>query len=121
MDTGKALAQAIEAIRGGALGKAEAACRTVLNVIPKHFGALALLGDVLMRAGRRSEALAAYQAALQVRPDYTPLFTATALRILARGFRALSSRHRRCEYIPVYRAVIPDSKTINIRRTHPIK
>jgi predicted Zn-dependent protease len=79
MDPKAELIKVVEALRRGGLSEAEANCRNVLAEFPQHFGALALLGDVLMRTKRRDEALAAYEAALKVRPDYTPLFTATAL------------------------------------------
>ena len=56
MDTQTNLAAAEEAMRRGSWADAESQCKSVLAVFPRHYQALTLLGEILTRAGRSTEA-----------------------------------------------------------------
>ena len=77
MDTLTTLAAAEEAMRRGSLADAESQCKSVLVVFPRHYQALTLLGEILTRAGRPAEAMAAYNCADMSKPG--PTFRSTQL------------------------------------------
>jgi len=54
--------------------------RQTLLLEPRHFGALAGLGHINMALGRKADALAAYEAALEVHPYLSIRFQIEALR-----------------------------------------
>ena len=71
MDAQANLAAAEEAMRRGSLADAESQCKSVLDVFPRHYQALTLLGEILTRAGRSTEAMAAYNCADMSKPGPT--------------------------------------------------
>ncbi len=66
-------------MRRGSLADAENQCRSVLELFPRHFQALTLLGAILARAGRTKEAAAAYNFADMAKPG--PTFRSNQLTI----------------------------------------
>src|SRR5882672_8535370 len=88
MDVRKTLFDAAAAIRRGALADAERECRSVLEIFPRHFQTLVLLGDVLTRAGRETEGFAAFDFAAAVDPGQSFLFTGLAIRRFRKAFGA---------------------------------
>ena len=54
--------------REGRLGLAEEACRTVLQALPDHFGALHLMGGIATRQGRHGLAAECFTGAVAVEP-----------------------------------------------------
>jgi len=79
MDSQATLAAAEEAMRRGSLTDAENQCKSVLEVFPRHYQALTLLGAILARAGRTKESTAAYNFADMSRPG--PTFRSNQLTI----------------------------------------
>ena len=71
----ESLAEAAEATRRGSLAEAEAECRSILAIFPRHHHALMLLAEILTRAGRATEAQAAYECAELSNPGVTARFT----------------------------------------------
>ncbi|HSS12540.1 MAG TPA: hypothetical protein VLL04_01515 [Rhizomicrobium sp.] len=71
MDIQTNLAAAKEALRHGSLADAESQCKSILALFPRHHQALALLGEILRRAGRRTEATSAYNFADMAEPGPT--------------------------------------------------
>ncbi len=94
MDIRKTLHEAAAAVRRGALTEAERECRSVLELFPRHFQALVLLGDILMRAGRETEAFAAYDFAAAIDPGQSFLFTGIATRRFRKAFGASMPRRQ---------------------------
>jgi hypothetical protein len=88
MDPNSELTRALEAVRRGAMAEAERICRSILSHYPQHFGALAILGDIQMQAGKWAEALNTFQAALKLRPDSTLLREFTAILTFRQAFGA---------------------------------
>ena len=85
MTIDQTLSAAVEAMSRGALSEAEAHCRLVLDMDPKHFFATVILGDVLSRTGRMSEAFSAYESAIAINPAHPLAFS----RAAAMRFRAV--------------------------------
>jgi FkbM family methyltransferase len=79
MDPDKTLSEAVEAFRRGALGEAEKLCRSILQSQTRHFPAAIVLGDVLLRSQKPSDALAAYEYAAQLIPGHAMPFTRAAI------------------------------------------
>ena len=79
MNTEQALARVQDAMNRGAWSEAEDYCRWVLAILPQQFAATALLGQVLMRAGRVSEAFEAFERAMKIEPGHSQLFTAASI------------------------------------------
>lgn len=79
------LAQAMEALAGGAHGAAEAHCRQALAIDRHNPAAHALLGRVLAHAGRPEEARAALDAALRLKPGFVPALIEDATLALNGG------------------------------------
>src|ERR1700691_4137582 len=75
MDAQKSLAEAAEAMRRGSLTDAEAECRSILAVFPRHHHALIFLAELLTRAGRATEAQTASERAELSKPGVTARFT----------------------------------------------
>src|SRR5438045_3103661 len=88
MDVRKILFHAAAAMRRGALSEAERECRSVLELFPRHFQALVLLGDVLTRTGCEAEAFAVYDSAAAIDPGQSFLFTGIAIRRFRKAFGA---------------------------------
>ena len=66
----QALSRAISAYNAGKLVEAEQLCQQIINAKPDLFDALHLLAVVQSRLGKKDTALASYDRALAVRPDY---------------------------------------------------
>jgi hypothetical protein len=88
MDIQKRLADATEAMRRGALAEAECECRSILAIFPQQYRALVLLGQILTRAGRETEALAAYDRAAIADPSASVPFTYLAMKRFRNAFGA---------------------------------
>ncbi|MBO0722575.1 MAG: tetratricopeptide repeat protein, partial [Blastocatellia bacterium] len=65
--------RAVELQRQGALEEAAVEYRAVIKSAPDYAEAHANLGAVLSRLGKYDEAVAAYQAALRLNPQLTPI------------------------------------------------
>jgi predicted O-linked N-acetylglucosamine transferase (SPINDLY family) len=68
LDAGAAYAQAVALNQAGRLGEAQALCREILGVAPRHFDTLHLLGVIEYQNGRHEEADALLERALAVDP-----------------------------------------------------
>ena len=66
----QALSRAMSAYNAGKLVEAEQLCRQIINTKRDLFDALHLLAVVQSRLGKKDTALASYDRALKVRPDY---------------------------------------------------
>jgi Tfp pilus assembly protein PilF len=66
----QALSRAFSAYNGGKLVEAEQLCQQITNAKPDHFDAVHLLAVVQSNLGKKHLALASYDRALAVRPDY---------------------------------------------------
>jgi hypothetical protein len=86
MDTQTNLAAAEEAMRRGSWADAESQCKSVLAVFPRHYQALTLLGEILTRAGRSTEAAAAYNCADMSKPGSTFRSTQLAMEQFRKAF-----------------------------------
>ncbi len=86
MDTQANLAAAEETMRRGSLADAESQCKSVLVVFPRHYQALTLLGEILTRAGRSTEAMAAYNCADMSKPGPTFRSTQFAMERFRKAF-----------------------------------
>jgi hypothetical protein len=86
MDVDQKIVEIEEKIRSGSLAEAEGECISILAVFPRHFHALRLLGQILARTGRETEAIAAYEAASRVRPGDARLFTFLAMKKFREAF-----------------------------------
>jgi protein O-GlcNAc transferase len=87
------LKQAVGSYQAGRLDEAEGLCRAVLRADGGDVDALHLLGVVQSRLGRSKEALASYDKALAIKPDYPEVLTnrGVALWDLKRFQDALAS------------------------------
>lgn len=68
MDPSELLDIATQALTAGNLAAAEIACRELLDLEPRHAGALHLLGFIAGRVGARQQAIAHFQTALEIEP-----------------------------------------------------
>lgn len=92
-DPAALMQQAFAAYERGAGGEAERLCREAVAADPDCFDAHHLLAVLDARRGRQQEALAGFDRALALRPDYPPLMSnrGNALRALGRLDEALAS------------------------------
>src|SRR5450432_2529829 len=70
MDPQSLFNQAMELHRQGDLAAAEQMYRQVLRAAPAAFGAHFLLGTLQAQTGRGAEALASYERAINIKPDF---------------------------------------------------
>jgi predicted O-linked N-acetylglucosamine transferase (SPINDLY family) len=91
--TSNLLKQAVESYQAGRLDEAEGLCKALLRADANHVRALHLLGVVQSRLGRSNEALASYDRALAIKPDFAEVLTnrGVALWDLKRFEDALAS------------------------------
>ena len=93
------LSRAISAYNAGKLVEAEQLCQQIINAKRDLFDALHLLAVVQSRLGKKDTALASYDRALAVRPDYAEALsnrgiTLHELKRLRRRWRATTGRSR---------------------------
>jgi tetratricopeptide (TPR) repeat protein len=100
----QALKRAISAFNAGKLVEAEQLCLQIINAKRDLFDALHLLAVVQSRLGKKETALASYDRALKVRPDFAEaLFNrGLALHALERFEEALASYDRSLTLLPDY-------------------
>ncbi|MFL9951646.1 tetratricopeptide repeat-containing glycosyltransferase family protein [Paraburkholderia agricolaris] len=90
------LRQAVALQQNGALTEAEELYREILELKPRHFDALQLLGSLALQAGRVQEGIEFLKKALAVNAKQAPLHSnlAYALNVLQRFDEALASADR---------------------------
>lgn len=90
------LRQAVALQQNGALAEAEELYREILELKPRHFDALQLLGSLALQAGRVQEGIEFLKKALAVNAKQAPLHSnlAYALNVLQRFDEALASADR---------------------------
>jgi predicted Zn-dependent protease len=76
-------AEALSALQAGKLNDAERLLKTMLRAEPKHVEALNLLGVVLGRLGRNTQALASFDRALAAAPNSTEAWYGRGMTLLA--------------------------------------
>ena len=118
------LKRAFAAFQAGDLTGAEGLCQNFgqcrVNPTALHFDALHLLAAVQFRAGRLADALASYDAALAIRPDFADVLTTGPLR--SRPLSALTKRSRattarsRCGRISSKRLVNRGNALVQMKR-----
>jgi protein O-GlcNAc transferase len=88
--------EAMAALQAGKLGDAERLCKAVLRTEPKHVEALNLLGVVLGRLGRNTEAIASFDRALAAAPNSAEAWYGRGMTLLAmnRPQQAIKSLER---------------------------
>ena len=69
---GESYAQGEEKARQGEWAEAAALFRKVIEEDDQHYKALNMLGYSLRKMGKAKEAIAAYNKALSIKPDYAP-------------------------------------------------
>ena len=79
MTADQLLSRAVGALRRGALAEAERLCRSLLDTSPRHFWGWIVLADVLVRRRRMTEALAAYETAIEIDAGYGGPFSRAAM------------------------------------------
>jgi Flp pilus assembly protein TadD len=96
MDIGALHEKGLQAVRAGRLAEAEAYCRQILKIEPRHFESLHLLGILLMRRGLPADAVLQFDLALEVNPDQADAYInrGNALKELKRLDDAVAS-HRK--------------------------
>jgi Tfp pilus assembly protein PilF len=100
----QALSRAISAYNAGKLVDAERLCQRIINTKRDLFDALHLLAVVQGRLGKNDMALASYDRALKVRPDYAEALCnrGVTLHELKRFAEALASYDRAVKVRPHY-------------------
>ncbi|MFM0630219.1 tetratricopeptide repeat protein [Paraburkholderia xenovorans] len=90
------LRQAVALQRHGAFAEAEELYREILELKPRHFDALQLLGALTLQAGRVQEGVELLRKALAINAKQAPLHSnlAYALNVLLRFDEALASAER---------------------------
>ncbi|WP_434109316.1 tetratricopeptide repeat protein [Paraburkholderia caffeinilytica] len=90
------LRQAVALQQNGAVAEAEELYREILELKPRHFDALQLLGSLALQAGRVQEGIDLLRKALAINPRQAPLHSnlAYALNALHRFDEALRSADR---------------------------
>ncbi|MFM0124973.1 tetratricopeptide repeat-containing glycosyltransferase family protein [Paraburkholderia sp. RL18-101-BIB-B] len=90
------LRQAVALQRNGAFTEAEGLYREILELKPRHFDALQLLGALTLQAGRLQEGVELLRKALAINAKQAPLHSnlAYALNALQRFAEALASAER---------------------------
>lgn len=90
------LRQAVALQHNGAFAEAEALYREILELKPRHFDALQLLGSLALQAGRLQEGIELLGKALAINAKQAPLHSnlAYALNILQRFDKALACADR---------------------------
>ncbi|USU17416.1 tetratricopeptide repeat protein [Paraburkholderia fungorum] len=90
------LRQAVALQQNGALAEAEELYREILELKPRHFDALQLLGSLALQAGRVQEGIEFLKKALAINAKQAPLHSnlAYALNALQRFDEALASADR---------------------------
>ncbi|MFM0505320.1 tetratricopeptide repeat protein [Paraburkholderia caffeinilytica] len=90
------LRQAVALQQNGALAEAEELYREILELKPRHFDALQLLGSLALQAGRVQEGIELLRKALAINAKQAPLHSnlAYALNALQRFDEALASANR---------------------------
>jgi tetratricopeptide (TPR) repeat protein len=68
-DIGALHERGLQAVRAARLAEAEACCRQILKIEPRHFESLHLLGILLLRRGLPAEAVLQFDLALEVHSD----------------------------------------------------
>jgi tetratricopeptide (TPR) repeat protein len=100
----EATARAVISHREGRLAEAEAIYRAILQVAPRHFDALHLLGVIRHQQGRHEEALVLIEKALEQRPASAEACSnlGLALQALGRSAEALACFERAIALRPDY-------------------
>ena len=100
----QALSRAFSAYNAGKLVEAEQLCQQIINAKRDLFDALHLLAVVQSRLGKKDKALASYDRALTVRPDYAEALFNRGLTLheLKRFEEALASYDRALTLRPDY-------------------
>jgi tetratricopeptide (TPR) repeat protein len=100
----QALGRAISAYNAGKLVEAEQICQQIVNAKCDLFDALHLLAVIQSRLGKKDTALASYDRALTVRPDYAEALSnrGVTLQELKRFEEALASYDRALTVRPDY-------------------
>lgn len=90
------LRQAVALQQNGAPGEAEELYREILELKPRHFDALQLLGALMLQSGRLHEGIDWLRKAVAIEPRQAPLHSnlAYALNALQRHDEALASANR---------------------------
>jgi tetratricopeptide (TPR) repeat protein len=104
LNLSQALSRAISAYNAGKLVEAEQICQQIINIKRDLFDALHLLAVVQSRLGKKDTALASYDRALALRPDYAEAFSnrGVTLHELKRFEEALASYDRALTLRPDY-------------------
>ena len=77
----EALSRAFSAYNAGKLVEAEQLCQQIINAKPDLFDALHILAVVQSRLDKKVTALASYERALALRPDYAEAFSNRGLTL----------------------------------------
>jgi Flp pilus assembly protein TadD len=95
-------AEAAQALRGGRLAEAAAACREILLAAPDHVESLLLLGALESEAGRFAAARDLIAKAVDLRPDFAPgqFALGNALRGLGRHGPAAAAYRKAAALAP---------------------
>lgn len=115
LDLENAFRQALDHHRGNRLAEAEGLCRKILEVEPRHFDSLHLLGVVQAQAGRPADALRHMDAAVKINPRIPPMLN-------NRG-NILKDLGRLAEALVSYEAAIviaPDYADAHVNRGHAL-
>jgi Tfp pilus assembly protein PilF len=104
LDLSQVFSRAISAYSAGRLVEAEQLCQQIINAKRDLFDALHLLAVVQLRLGKNDTALASYDRALKVRPDYAEALCnrGVTLHELKRFEEALASYDRALKVRPGY-------------------
>ena len=97
------IAEAVDRHRAGKLDEAEAAYRDILADVPDNPGVLHNLGIIAAQSGRRTEAIALFDRAIEADPGYVSAHfnRANALRQEGRADDAIESYRRAVALEPV--------------------
>jgi tetratricopeptide (TPR) repeat protein len=104
LNLSQALSRAISAYNAGKVVEAEQICQQIINTKRDLFDALHLLAVVQSRLGKKDTALASYDRAVALRPDYAEAFSnrGVTLHELKRFEEALASYDRALTLRPDY-------------------
>jgi tetratricopeptide (TPR) repeat protein len=107
----QALSRAISAYEKGKLVEVEQMCQQIINAKCDLFDAIHLLAVVQSRLGKKDAALASYDRALKVQPDYPQALRnrGVTLRVLKRFEEALASYDRALALQPDYTEALSNS------------
>lgn len=104
LDLGNAFRQALDHHSGGRLADAERLCWKILEVEPRHFDSLHLLGIIQAQSGRPADALRHMDAAVKINQRIPPVLNnrGNILKDLGRLAEALASYEAAISIAPNY-------------------